>query len=189
LPGLTRQAIVDEACRIVESEGHEALSLRVLAARLGVTAPALYDHVESKADLLELVAAEGYVELGERLESVAAEGVERFRLQSKTYVRFAVDHPELFRLMFTYRPGAIPAPADALGAATTSFDRGIAGVEAAMAAGLLPAGDPLRVATLFWTATHGAATVLTMAPDLGDDLVDDLVDVIVAGLQAERSPV
>jgi TetR/AcrR family tetracycline transcriptional repressor len=53
---LDRHQVVDEALRLLDAEGLDALSLRTLAARLGVQAPTLYWHIGSKAELLDAVA-------------------------------------------------------------------------------------------------------------------------------------
>jgi TetR/AcrR family tetracycline transcriptional repressor len=53
---LDRQRVVDEALRLLDAEGLDALSLRTLAGRLGVQAPTLYWHIGSKAELLDALA-------------------------------------------------------------------------------------------------------------------------------------
>ncbi|WP_431277128.1 TetR family transcriptional regulator [Leifsonia poae] len=53
---LDRQQIVDEALRLLDDEGLDALSLRALAGRLGVQAPTLYWHIGSKSQLLDALA-------------------------------------------------------------------------------------------------------------------------------------
>ncbi|MET9021842.1 TetR/AcrR family transcriptional regulator C-terminal domain-containing protein [Actinopolymorpha sp. NPDC004070] len=55
---IDRAAIVSAAIEILDERGLDALSLRAIAARLGVRQPALYRHVDSKVDLLADVAAE-----------------------------------------------------------------------------------------------------------------------------------
>jgi AcrR family transcriptional regulator len=52
---LSRESIVAEALRLVDEEGLEALTVRRLGERLGVTMMALYWHVRDKAQLLDLV--------------------------------------------------------------------------------------------------------------------------------------
>jgi len=49
---LNREAVVDEAIRLLGEEGLDGLSLRSLAARLGVRAPSLYWHFPDKATVL-----------------------------------------------------------------------------------------------------------------------------------------
>lgn len=53
---LNRDQVLHEAMRLVDDDGLDALTLRVLAARLGVQAPTLYWHVKSKAGLLDGLA-------------------------------------------------------------------------------------------------------------------------------------
>ncbi|MDM4763995.1 TetR family transcriptional regulator [Galbitalea sp. SE-J8] len=53
---LDRQQVIDEALRMVDAEGLDALNLRALAGRLGVRAPTLYWHIGSKAELLDALA-------------------------------------------------------------------------------------------------------------------------------------
>lgn len=53
---LDRQQVVDEALRLLDDEGLDALSLRTLAGRLGVQAPTLYWHIANKAELLDALA-------------------------------------------------------------------------------------------------------------------------------------
>jgi len=102
---LTREAIVAAARRQVEGHGFETVSLRAVARELDVTAPALYDHVDSKSDLLALIAAEGFEEMVAEFGIIdASAATERLRARAVAYVAFAVNHPELFRLMFQYRP-------------------------------------------------------------------------------------
>ncbi|HEX3588434.1 MAG TPA: TetR/AcrR family transcriptional regulator C-terminal domain-containing protein [Pseudonocardiaceae bacterium] len=57
-PVLNRERIHQGALRIVDAEGLDGLSMRRLAAELGVRAPSLYGHVASKDDLLHSVANE-----------------------------------------------------------------------------------------------------------------------------------
>ena len=54
--GVTRQAVAVAALAVCEEEGVEQLSMRRVAGRLGVTPMALYNHVQGKDELVELVA-------------------------------------------------------------------------------------------------------------------------------------
>jgi AcrR family transcriptional regulator len=54
-PGLTRDRVVQEALALAAEQGTDQLTLRPLAARLGVSAPALYRHVDSRGTLMELM--------------------------------------------------------------------------------------------------------------------------------------
>jgi TetR/AcrR family transcriptional regulator, tetracycline repressor protein len=56
--GLTQRDIVGTAVRLLQEHGLEGVTFRRIAAELGVSAPTLYWHVESKRELLDLVAEE-----------------------------------------------------------------------------------------------------------------------------------
>jgi AcrR family transcriptional regulator len=54
-PQLTRERVVAEALTVIAKEGAQALTMRTLAARLGVVPGALYHHVRNKEQLQDLV--------------------------------------------------------------------------------------------------------------------------------------
>src|SRR5690606_16672917 len=54
--GLTREAVLAEARRMIDEEGLDALNMRALAQRLGVSTMALYNHVDDKRDLVNGIA-------------------------------------------------------------------------------------------------------------------------------------
>jgi AcrR family transcriptional regulator len=181
---LTRARIVDEALEFVEQNGHEKLSLRGLAATLGVTAPALYDHVSSKDEVLQAVAASGYRELEASYDVTGGRAIERVRERALAYVRFARDNPELFRLMFMFRPQAVAIEVEnELSAATTVFDAAVDDLGAAIADGDLVRRDPQHLGLTLWASMHGVATIATVAPPVAEAVAGDVIDALLAGLR------
>lgn len=180
---LTRNRIIDAARSAVEQHGHDAVSLRGLARTLGVTAPALYDHVASKDEVLDLVAGVGYDELARFFDVEGERAIDRCRNRAIGYVDFARSRPELFRLMFNYRPAAIAIEADnELAAASAAFDTGMLDIEQAIDDGDLAGPDAVNVSLTLWAAVHGVAAVSLAAPALADRLVHDVVDAMLRGL-------
>jgi AcrR family transcriptional regulator len=184
---LTREAVVAAARDLVSEGGLEALSLRRLAARLGVTAPALYAHVHDKRDLLAALAEGQFDELVARMDAAAGlPPVERIRAHCRAYVQHARENPELFGVMFLFSPDLGPAggtdlPEGAeLPAATKAFGYALAAVEEAARDGDLATDDPLLTALALWSATHGLTTVLQLGlgftGDTEDALLDELLD-------------
>jgi AcrR family transcriptional regulator len=55
---LSREAIVEAALKIADAEGIAAVSIRRVAAELGARTMSLYTHIDSKDDLLDLMANE-----------------------------------------------------------------------------------------------------------------------------------
>jgi AcrR family transcriptional regulator len=187
---LRRETVLAAARRRVARHGLAGLSLRQVARDLGVTAPALYAHVESKEALVRALADNELTRLAARLEAVDdPDPLERIRGMSRAYVAHARTHPELFSLMFAFRPDWVPVPeVEELPAASKAFGVAAAAVEEAIATGRFAPVDPLTAALSLWTATHGVAVLLTAGPGLGDDaerrLVDDVLGVVLAGLAA-----
>lgn len=189
-PTLTREAVIDAARAMIESDGLDRVSLRKLAGTLGVTAPALYAYVEDKGDLLRSVAEEAFAELTARFEDIDdADPIERLRAYSRAYVDVAVDQPELFRTMFLFPPelGVAEPTGVELAAATRAFDVPRQAIEEAMDAGVLRRQDPAMAALTLWTATHGVADVLLMGFGFDaagrDELVSLALDTVLRGLR------
>jgi AcrR family transcriptional regulator len=71
--GLTKTAIVQEALDLLDEAGLEGLTVRALAARLGVQAPALYWHVRSKQALLDEMATQIWRQIGDVMAALPAD--------------------------------------------------------------------------------------------------------------------
>jgi AcrR family transcriptional regulator len=185
---LNRDRILEVARATIEQHGYEQLSLRRLARSLDVTAPALYDHVDSKGALLRLLADEGFEELASATASNGGTPIERVRERSLAYVRFARQHAELFRLMFTYRPDAVDIDVDnVLPGASRAWDVAVADVRRAIVDGDLADRDPLQVAMTLWVAMHGVATIATIAPDVAEGVAANVIDTLLVGLRPDAA--
>jgi AcrR family transcriptional regulator len=104
--GDLRRALVDAAQRLVTRSGAPQVSIRAIAKEAGVSPAAPYHHFADREALLAEVGALGFASLASAMErAAAAAGEERplQRLQAAgvAYVRFAVENPEIFRLMFS----------------------------------------------------------------------------------------
>jgi AcrR family transcriptional regulator len=189
---LQREAIVAAARTLVAKDGLAALSLRRVAALLGVTAPALYAHVRGKRDLVRAVAEFEYERLGERVQQIeVADPIERIRAGGRLYLDHARENPHLFRLLFEFRPELTPRPrGDELNAATHAFEAGASAVRAAIEAGQLRREDPLVTSLAIWTAVHGLASVILAGAELGREqenrVYQTLMDALLAGLAPVR---
>jgi AcrR family transcriptional regulator len=149
--GDLRAALVEVATQAIAEQGEVDLSLRDIARRAGVSPGAPYRHFADKDALLAAVATRGYDELRQRLLS-ATESVSDsvYEDLAVAYVTFALDHPGLFRLMFTH-PCSRSAPdtAAAAAAAAAVFADVVGGREGAAA--LVTGG---------WALAHGLAMLL-----------------------------
>ena len=89
--------------------------MRRVAAAVGITAMAVYRHYPDRKGLLNALADEGFDELAQRLAAVQLTGSikEKLRRVLDVNVRFGLENPRLFELMFlTPREGARQYPRD-----------------------------------------------------------------------------
>jgi len=139
------------------------LSLREAARRAGVSHNAPYRHFADRDALLAALAAEGFAQLGQALEAGGAQGP---RARGEAYVRYALEHPQRFRLMFS-------------GLLRLDADPALRQAAAGTYAGLVRAFEPLAGA-------HGAPVAAAAAWSLVHGLAQLLLDGHFAPAQAER---
>lgn len=187
---LTRDAVVAAARDQILAKGLDAVSLRQVAAALGVTAPALYAYVTDKRDLLRAVAEDEFRRLLDRFGEVReTQPLERMRQLSTVYVTYAIENPELFKTMFLFPPELSigEATGQELPMATQAFNYAIDAVREGMATGELAEADPTLVTFVSWTATHGLADVLNLGFAFDDAtrdlLIQTTIDTIIDGLR------
>jgi AcrR family transcriptional regulator len=177
--GDLRSALVCAAVARVEEVGAEHVSLRAVAAEVGVSPSAAYHHFADKDALLGEVAAQGLqhlvVAVSTQVAAIPAGSREaarlRFRAAGQAYVEFALSHPQLFRVAFspycleqpgvpTTDDGSVPVLSDLLNDLVTT-----GGLNASVRDG----SEDVFIATL-----HGLAT-LTMQGMIERERVPELL--------------
>jgi AcrR family transcriptional regulator len=100
---LTRQRVVAEALEVISADGVDALSMRGLAARLGVVPGTLYRHVRNKEQLCDLVVDGVLAEVDTRPESDLA-WAGQIRVLAQRLRTVLEDHPGIAGLLKTRDP-------------------------------------------------------------------------------------
>ena len=150
--GDLRTSIVRAGWQLIDKQGIAKLSLREAARLVGVSHNAPYRHFPDRESLLAALAAEGFAALGRALQEAAASG--GLRAMGEAYVRFALERPQRFRLMFG---GAVPiAPHAALRENATRVFESLAQALAPQLPGA--AGRDASIAA--WALVHGLAQLL-----------------------------
>ncbi|MBD3944423.1 TetR/AcrR family transcriptional regulator [Nocardioides ganghwensis] len=168
--GNLREALVEAAVEVVREGGPEALSLRELARRVGVSHAAAYRHFADREALVDAVAERAMEALvacvRERLATVDEQDPvtrARRRLQQigVGYVDFALAEAGLFRLLFTAYPeppdGTDPDGEDPYGLLNAALDE-------LVAVGYLDAGDRVGADVTCWAAVHGFSVLNVEGP-------------------------
>jgi AcrR family transcriptional regulator len=109
-----RAGIVDEAWRLAAEEGLSGVSMRALAARVGLRQPSLYAYFETKRDIYDAMYAEANDRLWARLRALALPRDPRRAVKAVAaeIVAFSTDNPVMALVMFARTvPGFEPSPA------------------------------------------------------------------------------
>jgi AcrR family transcriptional regulator len=195
----TREALIAAAAQLLDEGGRQAVTLREVGHRAGVSHNAPYKHFADKEALLAAVAA---CELNRRSSALSVilaaqkSPGEAVRAIMRGYVAWALEFPQRFKLVYgSWSKGSGSGElADAAGTARTLM---VAIVAEAQRAGQLPTGDPERMTSLVLALTHGAVD-LALAGHLSatgkgradpDDLAEDLLGYLqAAALQGNTAP-
>jgi AcrR family transcriptional regulator len=150
--GDLRAALVSAALELLEEGGATELSLRAAARRAGVAPSAPYRHYADRDALLSAVAAVGYRELAEHLAEAhpAPSTTDDLAAVAVSYVRFALQRPALFRVMFS-------EPCDRDSGERVAATAAIAAYVGAIVERCFPAADPDALSTAIWALVHGLA--------------------------------
>ena len=178
--GDLRRALLDASIEVLTESGAQALTLREVARRAGVSHAAPYRHFADKDELLAGVAEEGFVALRERMiaaASAASTSIEALEQSGVAYVRLALEHPAHCSVMFGRVATELKRKRQAADNARleASVDAGhaaLAGlvqlIEAAQRDGYIRRGDPKEFAHIAWSTVHGIA-LLAIAKMFEDD--------------------
>ncbi|MEL6554721.1 MAG: TetR/AcrR family transcriptional regulator [Cyanobacteria bacterium J06621_11] len=162
--GDLRQALLKAALELLKIKDAKSISLREVARTAGVSHTAPYRHFEDKAALLAAIAKEGFIEFGDYLkaavEAANARPVESLQATGIAYVRYALDHPTHFRVMFGSFPADEPADSELYCVSKGTFQILVDIIKSGQAAGLMRAGDPEFLALGKWSMVHGLAMLL-----------------------------
>jgi AcrR family transcriptional regulator len=165
--GDLKSVLLDETARILREEGEDALSLRRLAANIGVSRTAPYHHFRDKQSLLCAVAEEGFsrfnLTMKMALEKARGKGGQQgMRAYVKAYVNFAMMNSEYYDLMY----GGKVWRSDSLTKSLVTSARGtlrgnVERLQSLQSRGLVAQDlDILRFAQVSWGTHHGISRLL-----------------------------
>jgi len=156
--GEFRERLIDAAERLFARQGLEAVTLRQLAAEVGVSPMTPYRYFADKDAILAAVRARAFNRHAAALEAAYDQAADDLAAASMAvgaaYVDFAFEHPEAYKLMFDITQPSEGDYPELIAAADRSRRTMTRHLEALAAAGKFD-GDPLLVGHMFWAALHG----------------------------------
>ena len=193
-----RERLCKAAAKLFSDKGADGVTMRELASAMGVSAMTPYRYFRDKTEILAAVRARAFDKFAAALEEAYAKpgsAPERAHATGEAYVRFAVEHPSDYSLMFSeWLPGEGDHP---------ELERAKRRAKQTMTAHVRPlvemglfAGDPDLIGHVFWAMLHGAVTLhlagkLTAqypaSPQYGiDQIVAEATRALVEGFRVQR---
>jgi AcrR family transcriptional regulator len=178
--GDLREALIAAALQEAEQGGAEAISIKALAKKLGVSQPAPYRHFADREALLAAVAAEAFRQFSAKLREATDKPSKRSKLSrfAQAMLDFGLRRNGIFRLMFASRVIACAAADSELHAVTRETFALLVDALEAPAAGLLRERAALKI----WASMHGVVMLAEQGLFTGDmagttreQLVEELV--------------
>ena len=170
-----RQDILQAARELVEDRGARALTMRAIANKIGYSPGAIYEYFGSKADILEMLYFQGAQGLEGRTRQVlgaagpSATALDRAGMAGRAYRAFALDHPDLYLLIFSVpRSESQPLPHELEPENDSSFGSLVEMLREAIERGEMAGGQPEQMAAALWAFVHGFV-MLEITGRLPDD--------------------
>lgn len=198
-----REEILQAAKELFLEHGYDSVTIRKIADRVGVSAPALYLYFPDKEQMMLALCDQTFGLLLDSLgdiEKTVTVPRERIRRFGEAYLRFGLQHPDEYRLIFL--GSNIPESMRKIGhrmptddptrpgvGGSLVFQRLVAAFVEAQAAGLRLNYPPDTCAELCWMGIHGVVSVLVTKPDFPwsnrDTLMNGMLDITLKGVVAD----
>lgn len=164
--GNLKEALLQTALERIACDGIDTITLRDLTQRLGTSRSAVYRHFSSKEALILGVIEKGYEQLDYLFTPIFQDKTrsvdERFEAMGRAYLDFAIEHPNVYRLLFgeQYRQERerlcdYKNETQAAGLYTL-----VGLLVEAQEVGIIAKGNPMVQAATVWASIHGLASLL-----------------------------
>lgn len=154
--------LCDVAETLFAERGAENVSMRQLAAALGVSPMTPYRYFANREDILAAVRIRGFERFTAALEAAytaaPAKGLDRAMAAGRAYIAFALGNPHTYRLMFEHRQPE-DSSASPLGEAVARARATLSVYGDGLIARGIAEGDARRMETLIWSTLHGAVSL------------------------------
>lgn len=169
--GRLKDEIIEAAMRILDRGPVTDLSLRMVAREAGIAPPSIYPHFKDARTMIGEIARDCWRQLGEAMSAAAkasaGDGCATLHARVGAYVRYAMERPARYQLLFALQPVEIEALRDLPGLVLPAY-RNIAESIAAMQhdGHPLPVADAFTATTLILSLVHGRVALAHASPHL-----------------------
>lgn len=161
--GRLRNLILDKAKNLFVEYGFEKVTIRRIAEEIEYSPATIYLYFKNKDEILFALHDEGFEKFYNlQLTTLSIKDPwDRLRFHGMVYIKFAIENPEFYDLMFIMRgPVKTLRAKKEWKAGLRSFEFLKQNLIECMEAGYLPKGEPDSVALAFWSFTHGVSSLV-----------------------------
>jgi AcrR family transcriptional regulator len=176
-----RTRILDAARTIVQRDGFGALTVRKIADAIEYAPGTLYLYFENRDAIARALSSEGFSELLQAFAPTEriADPLARLEAIGRAYVRFGMENPETYRLIFMENPQLTTAVFEGAGGepGQRAYRALVDPLEELEHAGrLLPGADVQALADTLWSLVHGIVSLKLTCPGFPVTPVEPLLD-------------
>jgi AcrR family transcriptional regulator len=195
--GDLRNALLMAARSLAQERGVDALSLREVAHRAGVSHAAAYHHFVDKRDLLRTLATQAFEELEAGMLCTIENcppGADLLEEVAVGYLHFARAHPAEFRFMFHRELDDLEQPGSLEEASLSSLQALMRFVGQLQQRGQLQQIDNRLLTLTYWSLMHGMTTLILETATFGqmtaeeiDRTLRQMVGLLVGGVATQKA--
>ena len=195
----TMDALLAAAQTMFSERPVDEVTVEEIGQHAGVAVGSIYNNFGSKEGLYAAVVARALDvdrDYMDRAYTPDRKPVEQLLAASEQYLRFALDHPQFFRMLaFPAKPSPYPAAAETAALLSRRVDeqnaRMVDAIERGIAEGSIRPLDPQKTATILWASWNGIISLAWRHDDLRQDpealheLIEGAADLVSFGLRLE----
>ena len=163
--GNLKEELLKSAFEHIHNHDVEDLTLKILADKTGTSKSAIYRHFASKDDLIEKLIINGFEQFDNAISPILNDRtiplVDRLYLAGKKYIEFAIENPNLYRLLFGRKFWHIREKIiDIKNSDSSGFGALRSAVEEGQKEGIVKDGDSFTFTVVVWSSLHGLSSLI-----------------------------
>ncbi len=168
--GLLKGEVISAAMRILDRAPATELSLRMVAREAGIAAPSIYPHFKDAKNLMAEIVRDCWRQLGNEMSlaaaiCVGADPLDMLKAQLGAYVRYAMERPSRYQLLFALPQLEVEVLRELPGTVQPAYRNVVQTLEQHVATGKsLPWGDTAELTMFILSLTHGRIALAQTAP-------------------------
>ena len=190
-------ALIAAAQEMFAERPVEEVTVEEIGQHAGVAVGSIYNNFGSKEGLYAAVVARALDvdrDYMDRAYTLDRNPVEQLLAASEQYLRFALDHPQFFRMLAVpAKPSPYPAAVETAALLSRRVDeqnaRMVDAIERGIAEGSIRQLDPQKTATILWASWNGIISLawrhddLQQSPEQLAELIERAADLVSYGLR------